>query len=120
MPIQATTVREMVIDEKGAIVREPVTPGAPRRPAGGGVQAAELKPGHERKEVEGVFVVRDGKAMFEVVKTGIAGEKYFEVLSGLKDGDAVIIGPFSSVRSLADGAAVKLEDAPRATATTAK
>jgi HlyD family secretion protein len=120
VPIQATTVREMVIDEKGAIVREPVTPGPPRRPASGGVQAAELKPGHERKEVEGVFVVRDGKAMFEVIKTGIAGEKYFEVLSGLKDGDAVIIGPFSSVRSLADGAAVKLEEAPRATATTAK
>jgi len=119
VPIQATTVREMVVDEKGTIVREPTGPGTPPRRSGG-VQAAELKPGQERKEVEGVFVVRDGKAMFEVVKTGIAGEKYFEVLSGLKDGDAVIIGPFSSVRSLADGAAVKLEDAPRATATTAK
>ena len=32
------------------------------------------------------------------VKTGIAGEKYFEVLSGLKEGDAVITGPFASVR----------------------
>ena len=47
-----------------------------------------------------MFVVRDGKAVFEMVKTGIAGEKYFEVLSGLKDGDAVIVGPFSSVRTL--------------------
>jgi HlyD family secretion protein len=115
VPIQATTVREMVIDEKGTIFREPVTPGAPARRSGG-VQAAELKPGHERKEVEGVFVVRDGKAVFELVKTGIAGEKYFEVLSGLKEGDSVIVGPFSSVRTLADGAAVKVEDAPRATA----
>jgi HlyD family secretion protein len=115
VPIQATTVREMVIDEKGSIFREATTPGAPPRRAGG-VQAAELKPGHERKEVEGVFVVRDGKAVFELVKTGIAGEKYFEVLSGLKDGDAVVVGPFSSVRTLADGALVKVEDAPRATA----
>jgi HlyD family secretion protein len=115
VPIQATTVREMVIDEKGNIVREPTGPGTPpRRP--GGVQAAELKPGQERKEVEGVFIVRDGKAIFEVVKTGIAGEKYFEVLSGLKDGDSVVVGPFSSVRTLADGTAVKVEDAPRATA----
>ena len=65
------------------------------------MQAAELKPGQERKEVEGVFVVRDNKAMFEMVKTGIAGEKYFEVLSGLKDGDSVVVGPFSSVRTLA-------------------
>jgi HlyD family secretion protein len=50
-----------------------------------------------------------------MVKTGIAGEKYFEVLSGLKEGDAVVVGPFSSVRSLADGAQVKMEQAPRAT-----
>jgi HlyD family secretion protein len=120
VPIQATTVREMVLDDKGAIVREPVTPGARPRPSGGGLQAAELKPGQERKEVEGVFVVRDGKAAFELVKTGIAGEKYFEVLSGLKDGDQVIVGPFSSVRTLADGAAVKVEEAPRAVTTPAK
>jgi HlyD family secretion protein len=43
------------------------------------------------------------------VKTGIAGEKYFEVLSGVKEGDQVIVGPFSSVRELKDGAAVKVE-----------
>jgi HlyD family secretion protein len=113
VPIQATTVREMVVDEKGAIVREPATPGKGRpRPGGVAVQATELKPGHTRKELEGVFVVREGKASFEPVKTGIAGEKYFEVLSGLKEGDQVIVGPFSSVRELRDGAAVKIEVAP--------
>ncbi len=37
------------------------------------------------------------------VKTGIAGDKYFEVLRGLKTGDKVITGPFDSVRELADG-----------------
>jgi HlyD family secretion protein len=119
VPIQATTVREMVIDDKGAIVRDEVKPGAPARRSGG-VQAAELKPGQERKEVEGVFVVRDGKAVFEMIKTGIAGEKYFEVLSGLKDGDSVIVGPFSSVRTLGDGTAVKVEDAPRGPAASAQ
>ena len=118
VPIQATTVREVVLDDKGQIVREPATPG--RRPAPGGVQASELKPGQERKEVEGVFLVRDGKAIFEQVKTGIAGEKFFEVTSGLKDGDEVIVGPFSSVRTLADGAAVKVEQAPRTTGAPAK
>ena len=35
-----------------------------------------------------MFVVQDNKAVFVPVKTGIAGEKYFEVLSGLKEGDA--------------------------------
>jgi HlyD family secretion protein len=102
----------MIVDDKGTIVREPqAQPG--RRPRSGGVQASELKPGQSRKELEGVFLVRDGKAEFVPVKTGIAGEKYFEVLSGLKEGDSVIVGPFSSVRELADGALVKVETAPR-------
>jgi HlyD family secretion protein len=112
VPIQATTVREIVLDDKGQVVREPATPG--QRPSSTTVQASELKPGQERKEVEGVFVVRDGKALFEPIKTGIAGEKFFEVTSGLKEGDSVIVGPFASVRTLADGAAVKVEAATRA------
>ena len=43
------------------------------------------------------------RAVFIPVKTGIAGDKYFEVLSGLKAGDQVITGPFNSVRNLKDG-----------------
>jgi HlyD family secretion protein len=110
VPIQATTVREVIVDEKGNIVREPQGgPADKRRPAAGTVQAAEPKPGQEKKELEGVFVVRDGKAEFVPVKTGIAGDKYFEVLSGVKEGDKVIVGPFSSVRELKDGAVVKDE-----------
>ena len=45
------------------------------------------------------------------MKTGIAGEKYFEVLDGLKEGDQVITGPFQSVRTMKDGDAVKIEAA---------
>jgi HlyD family secretion protein len=108
VPIQATTVREMTVDAKGNVVHEVTDKKARRRPASG-VQAAELKPGQSKKELEGVFVIRDGKAVFQQIKTGIAGEKFFEVLSGLKEGDQVITGPFSSVRTLADGDAVKIE-----------
>ncbi len=115
VPIQATTVREVLVDDKGVIVREPIVPGQPRRPIAGA--AAEVKPGQSRKELEGVFLVREGKVIFEPVKTGIAGDKYFEVLSGLKDGDQVVTGPFSSVRELRDGAAVKAEPGPGSTAT---
>jgi len=108
VPIQATTVREMVVDEKGEVVREPQDD-QNRRRRPGAVQASELKEGQSRKELEGVFVVREGKAVFTPVTTGVAGEKYFEVLSGLTEGDSVIIGPFSSVRELSDGAPVKVE-----------
>ena len=69
----------------------------------------------EGEQLEGVFVAKDNKAQFLPVKTGIAGEKYFEVLSGLKAGDQVIVGPFSSVRELKDGGTVKIDTAPRST-----
>jgi HlyD family secretion protein len=112
VPIQAMTVREMVIDREGNIVRNDK---AGRGRGGiGSVQAAELPAGQERKELEGVFVVKDNKASFVPVKTGIAGEKYFEVLSGLKAGDQVIIGPFNSVRELKDGGPVKIDTTARA------
>jgi HlyD family secretion protein len=117
VPIQATTVREVVVDDKGAIVRD-TDDSKRRRPSAGSVQASELKPGQSRKELEGVFVVRDGKAQFTPVSTGIAGEKYFEVVSGLKEGEDVIIGPFSSVRELTDGGAVKVEQPTRAPGST--
>ena len=71
--------------------------------------AAELKPGQTRKETEGVFVLRSGRAEFVPIKVGIAGDKYFEVLSGLKAGDLVITGPYNSVRSMVDGDQVKVE-----------
>lgn len=116
VPIQATTVREVIVDDKDNIVRPPENEKRPAsRPSAMTAQAAELKPGQTRKELEGVFIVQNNKAVFSPVKTGIAGEKYFEVLSGLKEGDAVITGPFSSVRSIADGAAVKISTAPGST-----
>jgi HlyD family secretion protein len=112
IPIQATTVREMVLEKDGTIARD--DPKATKGRPGSGVQAAqELKPGQERKELEGVFVVKDNTAFFTPIKTGIAGEKYFEGLSGVNAGDQVIIGPFSSVRELRDGVAVKIEATPR-------
>ena len=107
VPIQATTVREMIIDKEGNIVRDETKGPKSKRPTL--TQNVELKPGQERKELEGVFVVRDNKAVFVPVKTGIAGEKFFEVTTGVAVGDQVIVGPFSSVRELQDGVAVKIE-----------
>jgi HlyD family secretion protein len=61
------------------------------------------------KEAEGVFVVSAGKATFRPVKVGIAGDEFFEVMDGLKEGDSLVAGPYQSIRDLKDGAAVRAQ-----------
>ena len=108
VPIPAVAVRELIYDANGQVIKQPRDDKAKR-----GVEpvasAAELKPGQTRKETEGVFVMRDKRAEFVPIKMGIAGDKYFEVLAGLKPGDVVITGPYNSVRGLKDGDPVKLD-----------
>jgi len=112
VPIPAVAVRELVYNEEGQIVKEPRTDKR-RRPAPTDQVTQELKPGQTRKETEGVFVVRDGRADFNPIKMGIAGDKFFELLSGLKVGDQVITGPYNSVRGMADGDLVKIDNAKK-------
>ncbi len=106
VPIQAMAVRDLVYDASGSIVRPPKQDGKKKAPTP--ATPADLPEGQTRKETEGVFVLRDKNAEFVPVQTGIAGERYFEVLSGVKAGDQVITGPFNSVRDLQDGDAVRL------------
>ena len=113
VPIQATTVREVELDAAGRIVRRTDDGGSGvlSRPAS--ASSAPVPPDTETttEEREGVFVVRQGRAVFVPVNTGIAGERYFEALSGLEEGDLVITGPFEVVRNLDDGDAVDPNEA---------
>ena len=61
-----------------------------------------------KKDVEGVFIVgADNKVTFRPVKVGIAGEKYFEVVSGLKEGERIVGGTYQAIRELKDGTLVR-------------
>jgi HlyD family secretion protein len=61
-----------------------------------------------KTDVEGVFVIgADNKVTFRPVKVGIAGEKDFEVLSGLKDGEKIVGGTYQAIRDLKDGTLVR-------------
>jgi HlyD family secretion protein len=61
--------------------------------------------------VEGVFVVgADSKVTFRPVRVGIAGERYFEVLTGLREGEKIVGGTYQAIRDLKDGRAVKEEE----------
>jgi HlyD family secretion protein len=71
------------------------------------------------KDEEGVFLLENGKARFQALKTGLLGELTLEVVSGLSGGETLIVGPFRSLRELKPDDAVKPEekkkdDAPRA------
>lgn len=114
VPIQALAVRELLYDAQGNIIHETRPPkpkwsfGSPVTPAVAAQASSELQPGQKRDETEGVFLIRDGVTAFVPVKVGIAGERYFEVTSGLSAGDRVITGPFDAVRNLFEGDPVRV------------
>jgi len=94
IPIIALTVRE-----NEALAKEDTAVGL-----------GKPKPKKEvgKKDVEGVFVVAaDNKVTFRPVKVGIAGEKHFEVLNGLKQGDRIVAGTYQAIRELKDGAMIR-------------
>ena len=94
IPIIALTVREDSLAKRDS----------------GAVTLARNAPAKEvgKRDVEGVFVVgADNKVTFKPVKVGIAGEKYFEVVSGLKEKDKIVGGTYQAIRELKDGSRVK-------------
>ncbi|MFL5480790.1 MAG: efflux RND transporter periplasmic adaptor subunit [Gemmatimonadaceae bacterium] len=63
-----------------------------------------------KRDIEGVFVVgANSKVGFRPVKVGIAGEKYFEVVNGLKEGENIVGGTYQAIRELKDGATVRAQ-----------
>ncbi len=98
VPIQALTVREAYPDAEGNLHTRSRDAEWPPSPTA------------EGEEIEGVFVLRGGRVHFTPVEIGIAGEQYFEVLNGLKEGDEVVTGPFDSVRDMMDEDRVRIRE----------
>ncbi len=58
-----------------------------------------------------VFVVSGDTVATREVKTGIQGNEYIEILSGLQEGDMVVVGPYSAVsRKLKGGSRIVVTD----------
>jgi HlyD family secretion protein len=60
--------------------------------------------------VQGVFVIRNKKAEFVPLTTGIAGTSELEVVDGLSEGDEVITGSYKILRTLRSGSTVKVDN----------
>ena len=99
IPIQALTVR---------------TKGDLEAPAEGKEHAQEaldpLKEKANKEELQGVFVVKDGKGEFRKVETGITGVADIEVSSGLEAGDTIVVGSYKVIRTMRNGARVKVDN----------
>ena len=103
IPIQALTVRVQAElqpenDRKGS-----VEAAAPQN------EAAKAKD-REKEEIQGVFVIRNRKAEFMPVDTGITGTTDIEVLKGLKDGDEIVTGSYKVLRTMRPGVGVKVDN----------
>ncbi len=58
-----------------------------------------------------VFLQVDGESKIQVVKTGIQDNKYIEILTGLSEGQEIIVGPYATVsRELENGSEVEVKD----------
>jgi len=108
IPIQALTVRQ-----KGDLVKKPEK--------GAAQAAAPTDPATEKamkEEIQGVFVIRQGKAVFQKVDTGITGTTDIEVLNGLKPGDEIITGSYQVIRTIRNDATVKVDNRTQTTTQT--
>ncbi len=61
------------------------------------------------RDIEGVFVVEGDIVRFRPVEIGIAGENYFEVVSGIELGTTVVSGSFQAIRELSDGSRIRID-----------
>ena len=103
VPIQALTLRT-----KDQIEQQNNAPGSVHAAAPAVQQVASKT--KKEDDVQGVFVVRNKKALFVPVSTGITGTTDIEVLDGLKEGDEVITGSYKVLRTLRPGSSVKIDN----------
>ena len=75
-----------------------------------GPRVDTLRQRFTKREAEGVFIVREGLATFRPVKVGVAGDDYFEVLDGIREGETIVAGTYQAIRDLKDGAKVRQAD----------
>lgn len=100
IPIQALTIRDKNdLEQQSANKGKAPDPTAP----------ASLK--KEKEEIQGVFVVGSNrKAEFRKVETGLTGTTDIEVKNGLKPGEEIITGSYKVLRTLRNGAGVKVDN----------
>jgi HlyD family secretion protein len=110
----ATRDKALTVPIGALVVRQPKAKGTPgattSAPAPTSAPGKPETVASRAKEIEGVYVVKDRKAEFRPVTTGIKGEMDVEVTDGLKEGEEIVVGPFKALRDLTPGAQVVVDN----------
>jgi HlyD family secretion protein len=103
IPIQAITVRDKddLEAQQSKAKKAPVADKT--APAGPAVKK-------ENNDVQGVFVIKNNKAEFHKVETGLTGTTEIQVKSGLSDGDVIVTGSYKVLKTIRNGAGVKIDN----------
>ena len=104
IPIQALTLRT-----KAQLEQDKAGPGAVHAAAPASKETAS-KDKDPKQDVQGVFVIRNKKAEFVPIATGITGTSDIEVVNGLSDGDEIITGSYKVLRTIRSGSSVKIDN----------
>jgi len=123
-----STTAKITTAHKGEVLSLPIQaltmhdPNSDKPKGAGSVQAASTTPAAKSAPVQGVYVLdKDAnsklRAKFIPVTTGITGATDIEVLSGLTEGQEIVIGPYSTLRTLKNGSLVKRDTAKPVTPT---
>ena len=106
IPIQALSIRT-----KAQLDLEKSAPGSVHAAAPASKETASKdKDKDAQQDVQGVFVIRNKKAEFVPVTTGITGTSDIEVVNGLKEGDEIITGSYKILRTIRSGSSVKIDN----------
>jgi HlyD family secretion protein len=117
IPIQALAVRtkkdlEEAAKQAGRKPDDSITLAASRPAADGASAGSTSSSSSKDTEIQGIFVIRGGKAEFVPVATGIMGVSDIEVTKGVNEGDQIITGSYKALRTLKPDARVKIDNSP--------
>lgn len=107
VPIQAVVYREKEKErDKQKTEAEPETSGAIAAETPSDSSDDEEEP----EELEGVFRVAGDSVEFVAVETGIADQQKIEIKSGLEEGEEIVTGSYTILRTIKAGAKITIQE----------
>jgi HlyD family secretion protein len=115
IPLQAVAIRtRKELDDAEKQRQNPgssgVTHASNSTTAPAATSTSSAKKEKDKEEIQGVFVINNGKAEFRQVETGIVGTSDIEITKGIKEGDIIVTGSYKTLRTMRPNSTVKVDN----------